>query len=231
LLIERVSPAAFAIGFSLLSVVVAHVCALPFLTADPRHDGGRGLFELPALTLLPISLMAFLALLVVVGVRDWLPLHLIENLGSSLGLSVQTFAAFQVTTAIGRFMGDFIRERMGDRTLLIGGGTLGALGLAAGIASQSPAGMFIGLAMLGFAHANVIPVLISIAGKHDPGHEARNVSAVMGLSYGGLIAGPILIGALAEGFGPIAGLSAVAAVSLAITGLAVAARKLRAEYA
>lgn len=231
LLIERISPAAFAIGFSLVSVVVAYVCAQPFLTADMPRGGGRRMFELPALVLLPISLMSFLALLVVVGVRDWVPLYLLENLGSSLSLSVQTFAAFQVTTAAGRFMGDFIRERMGDKQLLIGGGALGALALAAGIASQSPTGMFIGLAALGLAHANIIPVLISIAGKHDPGHESRNVSAVMGLSYGGFIAGPILIGALAEGFGLLVGLASVAAASLAIAVLAVLAKKLRAAKA
>jgi MFS family permease len=227
LLIERMPSAAFTIGFSLLSVFGAYACVRPFIAETQNAGPANPLLELPPLALLPVSLIAFLALLAVTGVKDWVPLYLIGNLGSSLGLSVQTFAAFQVTTAIGRFFGDAIRDRVGDTPLLIAGGLLGGIALAGGIASQSAAGMFICLAIMGLAHANVIPAVISIAGKRDPGNESRNVSAVMGLGYGGFIAGPFLIGALAESNGLIAGLALVAASSLiiALTALGVSSQR------
>jgi MFS family permease len=224
-LIERMSPAAFTITFSVISVLLAWLAVKPFLQEDRSKAAPGQMFAFPASALWPFCVMSFLALMTVVGIRDWAPIYLKENLGSSLSLSVQTFAAFQVTTAMGRFSGDYIRQRFGDTLLLVAGGVLGCVSLIAGLASQNATGMFVALAVLGLAHANIIPALISIAGKHDPGNESRNVSAVMGLGYGGFILGPVIIGALAQAQGLAAGLASVAVASLLITAAAVASRQ------
>jgi MFS family permease len=214
--IEHMSAAAFTIGFSVLSVIAAWASIVAFIPEDRSRAGHSSRFELPPPALWMLCLMQFLVLLAFSGIRDWFPIYLLEDLGSTLSLSVQTFAAFQATTAIGRFLGDSIRTRFGERLLLVGGGLLGGLAVLAGLASQSVNGMFIALMVFGLAHANIIPALISIAGKQDPGQESRNVSSVIGIGYSGFILGPFLIGALADWKGMTAALVSVGAASLLI---------------
>jgi MFS family permease len=219
-LIEQFSPAAFTIGFSVLSIFMAYA-AVRFFVSEPRAQAtSQKPFNLPPQALLPACFMAFLAMVTVVGIRDWAPIYLNENLGSSLSLSVQTFAAFQATTALGRFFGDSIRAQVGDRVLLVGGGLLGCVAFVLGLLSQSAIGMFVALAVLGLAHANIFPALISIAGKHDPGNESRNLGSVMGLGYIGFIFAPVFIGLIAQSQGLLIGFATVALASLLIAAAA-----------
>jgi MFS family permease len=224
-IIERLPPAVFTMVLSGFYVLAVSLATSAFLPDERRPQQAARTWALPPSALLPFGLMAFLVLLSTGGIRDWSAVYLNKDLGSSLSVAVQVFAAFSATTALGRLGGDAIRSRIGNTPLLIAGGVAGFLAMAAGLASGSVIAMFAAVAALGFAHANMLPVLISAAGKFDPGHESRNVSAVMATAYGGYILGPPLIGLAASTHGLTLGLGIVSVASLLIAAVGAATRR------
>lgn len=222
--IERLPPLTYTLMFAAFHVLLVSFATSAFLPDTPGPARQAKSWSLPPLVLLPLAAMAFLSVLCTGGIRDWSAIYLHKDLGSSLGLAVQGFAAFSGATAVGRFGGDAIRNRIGNRPLLVIGGLAGGLAMAAGLAGGSVAGMLAAIAGLGFAHSNLFPVLISASAKSVPGRESRNVSAVMAVSYGGYIVGPMLIGLAANAYGLTIGLGLVAAASLLIAAAGLAAR-------
>jgi len=98
---------------------------------------------------------------------------------------------------IGRLLGDRLIERWGrGRTL----GTLaavGSLGIASGLLVAAPAAAVVGFGLLGLGLSCMVPVLFSAAGDGSSA-SGPSIAAVSTCGYVGFIAGPALIGGLAE---------------------------------
>ena len=86
------------------------------------------------------------------------------------------------------------RTRFGDRTLLVGGGLLGAGGcLLAAAAPSSPVAL-VGLALGGAGVALYAPIVFGAGGRRG----ASAVATVTTLGYFGLLVGPALVGGVAQ---------------------------------
>jgi MFS family permease len=83
-------------------------------------------------------------------------------------------------------------------TLVRGGSLLAAAGLGLGLVVDEPAAGIAGFALLGLGLAPVVPIAFSAAGDLDPRATGRLVGRVATLGYVGSVAGPIMIGWLAE---------------------------------
>ena len=150
----------------------------------------------PALVLLGV--IAFCSFVGEGSASDWSAVYLTQELGASQALGAVAFAAFAVTMAVARFTADPLRGRLGNTALVRGGSLIAAAGLALGLVVDEPAAGIAGFALLGLGLAPVVPIAFSAAGDLDPRATGRLVGRVATLGYVGSVAGPIMIGWLAE---------------------------------
>jgi fucose permease len=111
----------------------------------------------------------------------------------------------------GRFAGDALVERRGPRSVLRVSSAIAAAGLAAALLAAHPAAGILGCAVVGLGIANVIPVLFSAAARVPGVEPGRGLAAVATTGYLGFLAGPPLIGVVAEAAGLGIGLGLVSA--------------------
>jgi len=132
---------------------------------------------------------------------DWSAVYLHADLGTSAGLAVAGLAAFSVTMAAGRMVGDRLAARFGPVRLVRVSGLVAGLGLAAGLLIGTPAAAVAGFALLGAGLAGIFPQIVSSAVRLDPSRAGRNIGRIAAVAYSGLLGGPVVIGAAASGVG------------------------------
>ncbi|GII32772.1 MFS transporter [Planotetraspora mira] len=159
-------------------------------TAAPRRRLPQGAFFL--------GVLAFCGLIGEGASADWSSVYLHDDLGSSPGFAAAAFAAFSIMMTAGRFAGDRLAARLGPVALVRGCGLLGAVGLAVNLVIGTPVAGVIGFALFGAGLSCVIPQVFSAAGHRDPAQSGRALATVASLGYTGFLAGPVIIGALAE---------------------------------
>ena len=173
----------------------------------------------PALVLLGV--IAFCSFVGEGAASDWSAVYLTQELGSPEAIGALAFAAFAVTMAIARFAADPLRARLGNVTLVRGGSLIAAAGLGIALLVHEPAAAIAGFALLGLGLAPVVPIAFSAAGDLDPRATGRLVGRVATIGYVGSVAGPIMIGWLAEATSLRTSLGLVVVLALVI---AVASR-------
>lgn len=159
-----------------------------------RHRG----FVRPDRRLLALGIIGFSCLLAEGAVSDWSAVYLKRDLGTSAGFAAAGFAAFSLTMAIFRLVGDRLTLAWGPVAMLRRGGLLvaGAIGVAllldqAGITVLGFAGVGIGL-------ATMVPVVFSAASQTPNQATSAAIAAVSTIGYLGFLAGPPLIGLSSE---------------------------------
>ena len=198
----------FAVGVVLLFVALSSAGDL--LTGD-RVESGSGPRSLPWPTgrLVPLGVLAFLALFCEGAVGDWSAVYLAGPVGVTPASAALGFTTYMTAMTVARFAGDRLVATFGPARLLWTGGLLVAVGLGGAIASRTFPAALIGFGLVGMGLANTVPVLFRSAGKeHDAGGAIAAVSTV---GYLGFLAGPPMIGVLSKALGlPIALLAVVA---------------------
>ncbi len=184
--------------------------------------------------LLSLGAIAFAVLLAEGSMIDWSAIYLRGVAGPEAeraGVGALGYAAFSMMMAAGRFAGDRVVARVGPPALLRGSALLGAGGLALGLLAGTPAAAIAAFAVLGLALSTVVPVVFSAAGRALPAGAAAPgpdgagpaISVVSTIGYLGFLAGPPLIGLVAEAVGLPVALGGVAALVALIPLLARAA--------
>jgi MFS family permease len=158
---------------------------------------------------------------------DWSAVYMTQELGTSDALGAIAFTAFAVTMALARFAADPLRTRLGNVVLVRGGSLLAAAGLGLGLLIHEPAAGIAGFALLGLGLAPVVPIAFSAAGDLDPRATGRLVGRVATIGYVGSVAGPIMIGWLAEATSLRTALSLVVLLALVISASARGCRGAR----
>jgi MFS family permease len=151
---------------------------------------------------------------------DWSAVYLHVNLGTSAGVAAAGLAAFSITMAAGRMVGDRLATRFGSVRLVRGSGLLAGLGLAAGLLIGTPAAAIAGFALLGAGLAGIFPQIVSSAVRLDPSRAGRNIGRIAAVAYSGLLGGPVAIGAAASGVGLRDALLIPAALALLVAAAA-----------
>ncbi|MGA8635376.1 MAG: MFS transporter [Candidatus Dormiibacterota bacterium] len=156
-----------------------------------------------------LGLMAFCSLLAEGASGDWSALYLHKSLGADAAFAATAFAAFSVAMAVGRLSGDWLTSRLGAGLLLRVGGALAAAGLTATLLLGRPALAIAGFGLVGLGLANVVPAVFSAAGRSSSLAPRVAIAAVASAGYAGLLAGPPLIGFIAQAFTLTRALTAV----------------------
>jgi predicted MFS family arabinose efflux permease len=149
----------------------------------------------------PLMLIGVLAALGLVGegaMYDWSVLYMTQELHADREVSAMAYASFSAAMAAARFGGDRVRARLAAVELLRLSGALSMVGMLLALLVPHPAAALLGFALVGLGFANVVPVLFSAAARAPGVTPAHGIAAVASLGYLGMMAGPPLIGMIAE---------------------------------
>jgi fucose permease len=124
-----------------------------------------------------------------------------------------------------RFCGDTLTHRFGPARVVRGGGVLAAAGLAGMVLLGSAPAAIVGFTCVGVGLAAGFPIALSAAGRTAGMTPAAAIGAVATAGYSGLLAGPPLIGFIAERAGLSVSLLFVASLCLVTALLAGAVRR------
>jgi MFS family permease len=141
--------------------------------------------------------MAALLLLPEGSAMDWSSLHAQQHLGAPPTIGTLAFATFCAATTIGRFTVDKLVQRLGPVRIVRYGSIASAIGLLIVIASPAIPLTLIGWAILGLGLAGGVPQVFTAAGNADAA-SASALSRVVALGYLAILAGPAVIGWLAD---------------------------------
>jgi MFS family permease len=153
---------------------------------------------------LVIAILGLLALCGQLGegaAGDWSAVYLHVNLHSSAGAATIGLAAFSITMAAGRMVGDRLAGRFGPVALVRVSGLVAGFGLGIGVLIPVPAVAIAGFALLGAGLAGIFPQIVTAAARLDPEHAGGNIGRIASVAYLGLLGGPVAIGGLAAGIG------------------------------
>jgi MFS family permease len=140
----------------------------------------------------------FFCLMAEGGASDWSAKLVRDDLAGSAAVGALAYAVFSITMGGGRLVSDRLWARWGSVGLLRRCGALAGLGFAAGLVPGTAATAIAGFAALGLGLAGVVPTLFR-AGASEPGvSTGPALSVVTSLGYLGFLAGPPLIGGIAQ---------------------------------
>lgn len=152
------------------------------------------------------------------SMADWSAIYLHRSLATTAAFASAGYAVFSLTMASGRLGGDWLTARLGPPRIVRLGGAVAAIGMALALIAGQPLAAVVGFGLVGFGLANVVPNLLSAAGRTAGVAPGAAIATVTTASYCGFLAGPPLIGFAAQltslrwGLGIVALFCAVIAV-------------------
>jgi MFS family permease len=145
-----------------------------------------------------IGVACFFSLLAEGGASDWSAKLVRDDLAGTAALGAVAYAVFSVAMGSGRLLTDRLWARWGAAGLLRRSGALAALGFAAGLVAGTVPAAIAGFVALGLGLAGVIPTLFRAGADHPGVSTGPALAAVSSLGYLGFLAGPPMIGAIAQ---------------------------------
>ncbi|RKT86669.1 Fucose permease [Saccharopolyspora antimicrobica] len=158
------------------------------------------------------------------SMADWSPLYLHDVLETGPAVAAIGYAVFSAMMAVFRFLGDFLVTRLGPVVLVRCCGAIAGTGLGTALLLHHPVAAIIGFALFGIGLSCIIPQVFSAAGSRDPSRSGRDLAQVSTLGYGGLLAGPVVIGLISSWTDLSIGLAVPAALALLVALSAPAVR-------
>jgi MFS family permease len=200
------------------------------LRSASENDGPkRSLVKRPVLWLL-----GFIALCssVAEGASvDWSAFFGVHQRGIGEAAAALVYAGFSISMAVARLLGERIETRWGAQRMLIGGSTLGAVGLFVAVLVPVPAFTYIGFALAGMGLAYGFPIALELAGavgrRADGGGGERELGFVTTIAYSGFLLGPPMVGGIASITNLSVALGVAGVIAWAIAPLALLAARAR----
>ena len=184
-----------------IAVLVGAVLCIanPHLLRAPKVSGGdKRLFAMPRGAVIAIGLLCFAVFMAEGAIIDWSALLLTSGGGFTADQGGLGYAAFAIAMTLGRFTGDSVVRRWGGKRVLLLGGLCAGAGFFTTVLAPSPAIALLGFVLIGSGASNIVPILFTAAGRQRDMPASLAVGAITTIGYTGILAGPALIGFVAQ---------------------------------
>jgi MFS family permease len=155
-------------------------------------------FVLPTGSVLALGLLALVSFLAEGAVADWGVLYFRDVHSLPPSQAGWGFAAFSLMMALGRFTGDSITARLGRKRCLQASAALAAVALAVAVSIPNVWVSILAFGGVGLGLANIVPLLFSVAGSLPNVAPGKGIAGVAMAGYAGFLAGPPVIGIVAQ---------------------------------
>ncbi len=217
------------VPLALISFVALVVASRAFLPDEPddHHEPQPSAWVAwrEPRTLL-IGLMVLALALTEGTANDWLALALVDGYDVEHWVGVAGFAIFVTAMTAGRLWGPVLLDRFGRAPVLWGTMVSAAGGVLLIVLGQHIGLVILGIVLWGLGASLGFPVGMSAAAD-DPRRAAARVSVVSTIGYGAFLAGPPLLGFVADHVGTLKALLVVAIALIPSALVVPSARKPR----
>ena len=180
----------------LCAVLMAATLAVtqPRLAETPRVAAGHSLAWPRSGAIVLLATLAATCFLVEGAMLDWSALLLTTLSLAAPAHAGLGYAFFSVAMTAGRFGGDAVTARLGDRATMRWGGVVSVAGFGVLLCAPSLAWALLGFVLIGLGASNVVPVLFRRAGALPGMPSAIAIAALTTVGYGGQLLGPAAVG-------------------------------------
>jgi predicted MFS family arabinose efflux permease len=127
------------------------------------------------------------------------------------------YIVFSIAMTGGRFCGDFVVARLGDRAALFWGSLLAIAGIITAAAAPFRLVAVSGFFIIGLGASNAVPVLFRRGGSQKAMPVSLAVTAITTVGYAGILIGPAVIGLVAGRIGLRTAFGLLAALVVLVT--------------
>jgi MFS family permease len=191
-----------------------------FLAAEVDKGLSGSHFAWPTKATIGLGALCFLALMIEGSVADWAAILFQQRFVVDASIAAMAFGFYQAGMAISRFFGDALRQRFGAVAIVFVSALITSAGTAAGILLPNLTMAMVAFGIAGIGIGNAAPVLFAGGGRLEPDAPGRGIAAVTSMGYSGFLAGPPLIGLVAEATSLQIGLGLTAVAALIIAAFA-----------
>ncbi|MCE7059572.1 MFS transporter [Dyadobacter sp. CY343] len=192
------SPNIAAITISALLVIITATQIRHLLPHSQEAKMDSSNFTIPKGPVLFLGIMCFIIFLAEGSLLDWSAVFLQFSRNFDPSWSGLGYAAFSIAMAVMRLTGDGLIHKLGPAKVVLYGTLLAGAGFLIAVLTPWAATALIGFVLVGLGAANVVPVFFTAAGRIPGIPPSIALSAVTILGYSGQLAGPALIGVIAE---------------------------------
>ena len=155
----------------------------------------------PDALLIQLGAIGFCSMATEGAMFDWTGVYFKDIVKSPTSLVILGYTSFMICMAIGRFLGDYLINKLGKKKVLLISGCLMFTGMMLSVLFPYVITASIGFMLVGFGVACCVPTVYSLAGKHNKIPPGMAIALVSSISFLGFLLGPPLIGFIAEVFG------------------------------
>jgi PAS domain S-box-containing protein len=185
------------IALAAMSILAFRWLPLPSAPEDAEKvaSGGTITWSVP---LGALALLAFSIMLVEGAIADWSAIYLRTSVLTGPGLAALGYAVFSGAMAGGRLTGDYLTGKLGRGHLVCYGALLAAAGLVFVLLFGNAGWALVGFTCAGAGLATIIPNTFAAAGNIEGSAPGPSLAVVTTAGYVGFLAGPPLIGFVAQ---------------------------------
>ncbi|GAA1960993.1 MFS transporter [Amycolatopsis minnesotensis] len=163
---------------------------------------------------------------------DWSAMLMVNVHGVGQGAGALAFSVFSLAMAFARLGGSWLQQKIGPTRTLAFGALLAGVGLVSAALVPVPAVGFAGFALAGAGLAASFPVALGLAGeagkREDGSGGEREIAFVTAIAYTGFLAGPPMIGGIAQVTSYAGSFVVVAVIAVLIAPAAIGAGRAKA---
>jgi MFS family permease len=215
-------------GFAILAALLAWRSAAAYLPPTITHEDRQAVACSPwrEPRTLAIGVMVLAFALSEGAANDWLSLALIDGYDVRHWVGVTGFTLFVSSMFVGRLTGPVVLDRYGRAPVLWGSAVAAFVGILLVVFGGNVVLVGLGIVVWGLGASLGFPVGMSAAAD-DPLRAARRVSVVSTIGYTAFLAGPPLLGLLADHIGTLETLLVIAGLMIPAALTVFAARPVR----
>ena len=216
----KISPSLHILALAVLFILLLLFLQPVLLSIHDEKPEEVVVFSLPTGPLIGLAAAGFCIMMGEGAVYDWNAIYLKDTLKANAFYSGLGYAGFSMTMAVGRFYGDRLIHDWGARKMVITGAVISFTGILIALVIRQPLVVIAGFTLAGLGYSCLVPSIYISASRMPGGSAGSNLAGVAGLGYFGLLAGPPLIGMIAEHAGLTTALGVVLLLMIIVVGMA-----------
>lgn len=208
--------------FIIITFVIAGGVAASFqflVTEEKTTTTTKPLFVKPDKRLLQLGILAFFCMVCEGAMFDWSGIYFQKVVKADQAFVGAGYTAFMCAMASGRFVADWVANRLKFTKTIFFSGLLIATGLLISVIWPAVTPSIIGFLLVGFGVSSVIPLIYSEAGRSKSIAAGMALTAVTSIGFLGFLIGPPLIGIIAGAFSLRISFLVIAFIGLLIAGI------------
>jgi predicted MFS family arabinose efflux permease len=186
------------LGMSLLATAIAWLLGPDLSGIAPPEATEKSGFIMPDANLLLLICIGIFGMMAEGLAFDWAGVYLRQVVHTSQEVSALGLTCYAAAMTLARFTGDGIIPRLGEKRMLTIGGCVAVSGLLLAIVMPYKLTVLLGFALLGAGCALTAPILFGASMRLPGINPAAGLATYATFSFIGFLAGPPLIGFVAE---------------------------------